>query len=260
MSVTKYGLPLRRGQLRLPFLVGSYQAVVGELSRPPRQRSLSILPCTLYDLARVTAEAEIAAAYAQLDWCTTDGMPLVWWLRRQLPPPIERVYGPDVIKTVLAAQPRQKHLILCPSPAVAGRLAGQFVTRLQADRLRLEVVGDSRNSQERERLAQLIRDWRPDAVWIGVGSPNQVLLATYFKSVIARPTTYWCVGAAIPFLAGMIRQAPRWMQQRGLEWFFRLLVEPRRLWQRYLVVTPWFLSQLALSWFRQRFWRRGPRR
>jgi N-acetylglucosaminyldiphosphoundecaprenol N-acetyl-beta-D-mannosaminyltransferase len=234
------------GIAQLPFWVGTFNEVVTLLLEKKRNGKV-ILPCTLYDLARVNNEAEIANIYRQVDVMTTDGMPLVWWFRLRFRQTIERVYGPDILASVLQQRPTSRMMILCPNSVVYTELKSKFQQQIRKRTLRLIEVGDSTADNERKRLAEAIRAFAPEFVWIGVGSPNQVLLGVYFKKTIRLPITYWCVGAAIPFLAGTVQQAPRWMQQHGLEWFFRLLSEPRRLWQRYLVITPVFLFQLLFA-------------
>jgi N-acetylglucosaminyldiphosphoundecaprenol N-acetyl-beta-D-mannosaminyltransferase len=83
-------------------------------------------------------------------------------------------------------------------------------------------------------------------VWVGLGSPKQDLWMQRFRSRLNAPLLV-AVGAAFDFFTGRQKQAPRWMQQTGLEWAFRLAGEPRRLWRRYLIYNPKFLWQLALQ-------------
>ncbi|WP_241032189.1 WecB/TagA/CpsF family glycosyltransferase [Rhodococcus pseudokoreensis] len=78
-----------------------------------------------------------------------------------------------------------------------------------------------------------IADSKPDIVWVGMGTPKQ----DWVTAELSRMTSTTCagVGAAFDFLAGTVREAPLWIQQSGLEWLFRLAMEPRRLWKRYLI-------------------------
>jgi N-acetylglucosaminyldiphosphoundecaprenol N-acetyl-beta-D-mannosaminyltransferase len=77
-----------------------------------------------------------------------------------------------------------------------------------------------------------IRDSKADIIWIGLGTPKQDLIAEKLNGLM--PATYICVGAAFDFSAGNLRHAPAWMQEAGLEWLFRFVQEPRRLWRRYV--------------------------
>lgn len=246
--MSTHQLTVTCGTAKLPFLVGKFTDVVERLLSSKHPKGQVILPCTLYDLARVTNEREIAAAYQHVDYCTTDGMPLVWWFRHKANDrSVERVYGPDIMAKVFVQAQNVKQTILCPNQEILDTLAKKYVSKIKEKTLQLLLVGDSRQSSERTRLGEEIAKFRPQHVWVGVGSPNQVLLSTALRNTINQPITFWCVGAAIPFLAGAVNQAPKWMQRNGLEWLFRLLVEPRRLWQRYLVITPQFLLRLLFA-------------
>ncbi|OHB75304.1 MAG: hypothetical protein A2Z34_09620 [Planctomycetes bacterium RBG_16_59_8] len=79
----------------------------------------------------------------------------------------------------------------------------------------------------------------PDIVWVGLGAPKQELWMSRHRAQLR--AVQIGVGAAFDFIAGVKPQAPRWMQRRGLEWLFRLLCEPRRLWKRYLIYNPLFV-------------------
>jgi len=228
-------------------MVGQFESVVAELLRQKKPHGQVILPCTLYDLAKVSSEEQIAAVYQEIDLCTTDGMPLVWWFRSRTHQSIERVYGPDILANVWQKVRNAKHTILCPNQIVFEELSKKFAPQLKKKTAQLILVGKSTDPKEKVRLAKLIKAFHPKFVWIGIGSPNQVLLGTFLRDTLRIPATYWCVGAAIPFLAGTVHQAPRWVQQNGLEWFFRLINEPRRLWRRYLVITPLFLFRLLFA-------------
>ena len=87
---------------------------------------------------------------------------------------------------------------------------------------------------------------KPDIIWVGLGTPKQDYWVASHRSALTAPVLI-AVGAAFDFHAGLIRQAPRWMQQSGLEWLFRLSQEPRRLAYRYLVYNPLFVFQLGLQ-------------
>lgn len=247
MTATPQQLSVTCGTAQLCFAVGQFESVVEMILEKGKTRSQVVLPCTLYDLARVSSDQSIADAYQKVDFLTTDGMPLVWWFRTRIQEPVERVYGPDILAHVILKYPKAKFTILCPNEVVFSLLEKKFALQIKQTTAQLILVGDSKDPGERKRLATLIKTFGPRFVWVGVGSPNQVLLATYLRDVLPLSITYWCVGAAIPFLAGTVNQAPRWMQQHGLEWFFRLLNEPHRLWQRYLVITPLFLFRLLFA-------------
>ncbi|MBW7955186.1 WecB/TagA/CpsF family glycosyltransferase [Patescibacteria group bacterium] len=247
MSTDSFYISVTNNNIKLHFILGKFTAVFTDLFQPQKKIARIILPCSLYDLAQIAEHPEIAETYQYVDVFTTDGMPLVWWFRLHTKRQIERVYGPDLMQAGLNHYQDQKHLILCPSSEVRAELEKKLSQRLKKRRVLLLTVGDSKQEKERQRLARELEQFRPQFVWVGIGSPNQVSLAGYLKTHLSLPATYFCVGAAVPFLAGTVTQAPRWMQQNGLEWLFRLVIEPTRLWKRYLVVNPLFVLRLLFS-------------
>jgi N-acetylglucosaminyldiphosphoundecaprenol N-acetyl-beta-D-mannosaminyltransferase len=92
----------------------------------------------------------------------------------------------------------------------------------------------------------MIRDSRADLVFVGIGTPKQDRWMEEHRARLPGVVMVG-VGAAFNFHAGRVRQAPEWMQRAGLEWLFRLAAEPRRLWKRYLLVTPLFLPMWAMQ-------------
>lgn len=175
---------------------------------------------------------------------TPDGMPLVWWSRRCGYANTERVYGPDLLlaccERSLAAGYR--HFFYGGQEGVGGRL----VARLQKRFPGLAVAGiysppfRPLTSEEDDAVARSINDAAPDIVWVGLSTPKQETWMADHVGRLNAPVLVG-VGAAFDFHAGLKRQAPRWMQQHGLEWAFRLGSEPRRLWRRYLVNNPLFI-------------------
>jgi len=184
------------------------------------------------------------------DLVVPDGMPLVWLGRRRghiLP---RRVYGPDMLlafceKTV---GHEYRHYFYGGEPGVAERLAETLKTRFTG----MNVVGTNshphgpRIAKEDEEIVAMISDAVPDVLWVGLGELRQDRWMHEHKSQLRVPVVVG-VGAAFDMLSGRRKQAPFWMREHGLEWFFRLLQEPRRLWRRYLVYGAQFIAYLALE-------------
>jgi exopolysaccharide biosynthesis WecB/TagA/CpsF family protein len=97
--------------------------------------------------------------------------------------------------------------------------------------------------EENECLLARIRASGADIIFVGLGCPRQETFVFENSGAVGRPLV--AVGAAFDFHAGMLRQAPNWMQSAGLEWLFRLLVEPRRLWRRYAYLNPLFCALIV---------------
>jgi N-acetylglucosaminyldiphosphoundecaprenol N-acetyl-beta-D-mannosaminyltransferase len=129
---------------------------------------------------------------------------------------------------------------------VAAALAAKMVERLPG----IQIAGTfdppiaSVEKLCHEVVASQINASRADIVWVGLSTPKQELWMACMRDSLDAPVLIG-VGAAFDFLTGRVRQAPRWMQQLGLEWVFRFATEPRRLWRRYLIGNTWFVLSLA---------------
>jgi N-acetylglucosaminyldiphosphoundecaprenol N-acetyl-beta-D-mannosaminyltransferase len=179
--------------------------------------------------------------------CTPDGMPLVWVGRWNGQKQMSRVYGPDLMLRVMEASEKAgwRHFFYGGANGVAGVLRDRLMERFP----KLQVTGIYEppfrplNGEEQAALAEAVRVARPDVMWVGLSTPKQErFMADYLPELDV--TLMFGVGAAFDFHAGKVRQAPRWMQRSGLEWFFRLCCEPRRLWKRYLKNNPLFAARL----------------
>lgn len=176
-----------------------------------------------------------------------DGLPVAWVLRR-LGCETDRIAGTDGFRLLCDWGCRRgvRHFLYGGSPSVLRDLQ----LRLERDFLGIAIAGAISppfrplSDDELERDAAEIRDSGADLVWIGLGTPKQDLVAERLRALHAAPVIL-CVGAAFDFVAGEKRRAPRWMQQTGLEWLFRLGSEPRRLWRRYLIGNPRFVLGVA---------------
>ena len=178
---------------------------------------------------------------------TPDGMPLVWLCRWRGVPRVERVYGPDLLLACCERSvPRgYRHFFVGGAPGVSKKLAGRLTARFPG----LTVAGTyappyrDLTDREREAIVRRINAARPDIVWVGLSTPKQERwMAEHVGQLTA--AVLIGVGAAFDFHAGVKRQAPRWVQQSGLEWVFRLMSEPRRLGPRYLRNNPQFVWRL----------------
>jgi N-acetylglucosaminyldiphosphoundecaprenol N-acetyl-beta-D-mannosaminyltransferase len=179
---------------------------------------------------------------------TPDGMPLVWLSRRAGHTGAGRVYGPDLMLALIEGglASHTRHYFYGGAPGVAERLAG----RLQARYPGLIVAGvhappyRPADVEEEAAVIEAINATSPDIVWVGLGTPKQDYWVARHRPRLNAPALI-AIGAAFDFHAGLIPQAPTWMQRNGLEWLFRLAQEPRRLAYRYLVYNPLFVMRIA---------------
>ena len=185
-----------------------------------------------------------------------DGQPLVWALRALGHKDASRVYGPDLMDRYLArcAANGTRHYLY------GGRNQGalvQLVNELRRRHPGLQIVGGysppfrTLTSDEEQWIVDDIHRSGADVVWVGTGQPKQEKWMRAMRGRLDTPILAG-VGAAFDFHAGLIPQAPGWMQATGLEWTYRLAQEPRRLWRRYARYNPRFVSGFARQWAHER--------
>ncbi len=183
------------------------------------------------------------------DLAVADGMPLVWGSRLLGDPLPERVTGVELIvqSARLAAERGYSIFLLGAAPGVAEETAVVLRSRFPG----LRIVGTysppmgTFTPDENEKMVRMIQEMQPDMLFVAFGAPRQ---DRWIREHLHRLDVPVCmgVGGSFDFLAGRVKRAPRWMQYRGLEWLYRVLQEPRRLWRRYFIEDlPVFLRLLA---------------
>jgi N-acetylglucosaminyldiphosphoundecaprenol N-acetyl-beta-D-mannosaminyltransferase len=173
-----------------------------------------------------------------------DGMPTVWVGKWKGANKIERCYGPSIFEAIIKSSATEPiHHFLCGGkPGVAEALKSVCANKF----LNNKVVGTwcppfrELNKEEWGDLANQIERHKSKIVWIGLSTPKQEKFAKVLSNYV-KGVTIITVGAAFDFHTGNSKQAPKWMQQIGLEWLFRLLNEPKRLYKRYLKIVPLFI-------------------
>lgn len=179
-----------------------------------------------------------------------DGMPTVWIGRIQGCEEISRVYGPTLLLQVCArsVQRGQSHFFYGGAPGVADELAARLTQRFPG----LRVVGTycppfrPLTDIEQRALYTQVEAAQPDFLWVGLSTPKQERFMAAHSGHLAAKVMLG-VGAAFDMHSGRTRQAPAWMQRSGLEWLFRLIQEPRRLFWRYARNNPAFVMRAMMQ-------------
>jgi N-acetylglucosaminyldiphosphoundecaprenol N-acetyl-beta-D-mannosaminyltransferase len=211
--------------------------------------------CTVHTVMECQKDPRMRQAVNEAGIGTPDGMPLVWlgkwWSRRG----VGRVYGPDLMLALCESSVERgySHYFYGGAEGVPELLAESLQSRWPG----LKVAGAYSppfrplTSEEDALVIENINSVSPDIVWVGLGTPKQDLWMAAHREQLTAPVLI-AVGAAFDFHTGRIPQAPSWMQRAGLEWLFRLLQEPKRLWHRYLVYNPLFVSLVLVQLLRIR--------
>jgi N-acetylglucosaminyldiphosphoundecaprenol N-acetyl-beta-D-mannosaminyltransferase len=185
------------------------------------------------------------------DLVVPDGMSLVWVGRLRGCDLKRRVYGPELMESFCAATgPRYRHFFYGGGPGVAERIASVEQTRHG-----IQIAGTYTppfrplTPEEEREVAVLVEGSRADILWVGLSTPKQERWMYEHRDLLKVPVMAG-VGAAFDLNSGNLVQAPSWMRENGLEWLFRLIAEPRRLWRRYLIKGSKFVWNVALETFK----------
>jgi len=192
-------------------------------------------------------DEEIKRIHNAAGMCVPDGVPTVWVGRLYGHKTMSRVYGPELMLEMMrrSVEKGYSHFFYGGREGVPELLRDRLTARFP----KLRVVGvlsppfRPMTEVEENEFRVLIDSLSPDIIWVGLSTPKQERwMAAHVGRLNAGVLIG--VGAAFDIHAGLLRQAPRWMQRAGLEWFFRVCVEPRRLWRRYFRNNPRFIWRM----------------
>jgi N-acetylglucosaminyldiphosphoundecaprenol N-acetyl-beta-D-mannosaminyltransferase len=253
---TEPATPVTAPLLGAPLALIDYEGTLEWIdARVADRRPGYICVAATHTVMAMRDDPALRAAVLDASFTVPDGQPLVWALHALGHPLPDRVYGPELMwrACARAAQTRTR-MYLHGGRDEPEALAG-LARRLRLAHPGLQIVGGSTQhfgeytDEELDALAAEINAKKPDVVWVGLGVPRQEKWMQRMRARLDAPVLIG-VGAAFDFHAGLVPQAPDWMQRSGLEWLFRLSREPRRLWRRYLRYNPRFVTGFARQYLR----------
>jgi N-acetylglucosaminyldiphosphoundecaprenol N-acetyl-beta-D-mannosaminyltransferase len=241
--------------LGIPLAVSDYEHVLDWMWAVIRAGARACVTAAAVNLV-MSAGEDCAARDAVLGatLAVPDGQPLVWALRALGNRSATRVYGPDLMAHACARAAVDGTPIFLYGGRTPQALA-ELQRRLRARFAGLHVAGAywppfrELSREEEHAVVEQINSSRAAIVWVGTGQPKQEKWMLRMRARLDAPLLVG-VGAAFDFHAGLVPQAPPWMQRAGLEWSYRLAREPRRLWRRYARYNPLFLWAFARQYFR----------
>ena len=195
-------------------------------------------------------DAELRSILAKAYLVAPDGMPTVWMGRLQGFSQMQRVFGPDLMLEILRREEFSgcRHFFCGGEPGVAAKLRDAMLRRYPW----VSIVGTytppfrPMTVEEEYEFVAKVQFLRPDIVWVGLSTPKQDRFMSRYLPMLDTKLMIG-VGAAFLYHTGAIRDSPRWVKRAGLQWLHRLAQEPTRLWRRYLVNVPLFLSHAVLQ-------------
>ncbi|BCJ38288.1 UDP-N-acetyl-D-mannosaminuronic acid transferase [Actinocatenispora thailandica] len=237
-----------------------YEAATDKVLAAAReQRPLALTALAVHGVMTGVQDRAHEARLNSFDVVTPDGQPVRWALnllhKAQLP---DRTYGPTLTLKVVercAAEGLPIYLYGSTQPvldklsaALTEQFGGLKIAGAEPSKFRSARPG------EPAEIARRISDSGARVVLVGLGCPRQEIFVHAMRPLLSMPLL--AVGAAFDYHAGDLRKPPPWMQQRGLEWLWRLGLEPKRLWRRYLILNPAYLARLGAQ--ASHLWRARP--
>lgn len=190
-------------------------------------------------IVKLENDKEFQEVYKYADLILTDGMPLIWISKIKGNPIKEKISGSDFFPKLCerAAKKGYSIFLLGAAEGVATKAAKNLKEKYEG----LNIVGTyspsygfEKKDDEIKMIIEMVNKAKPDILAVGLGAPKQEKFLYKYKNDLNVPISL-AIGASIDFEAGNINKAPKWMQNCGLEWFYRLCKEPKRMFKRYLV-------------------------
>lgn len=236
-------------------LAGTFAAAAERLSDLATARTGGyVVLCNVHVLMTAARNTRLASALRDATLVLPDGAPIAWLQRRAGHGWAERSPGPDLMAHVIrhGAEKQIRHGFVGSTPETLRRLTEAIQRQTPA----AEVVGAlsppfGDGSRWRDEVIAEVKRWEADILWVALGAPKQELWMNQNADALA-PALLVGVGAAFDFHAQLKPRAPAWMQERGLEWTFRLATEPKRLAGRYLRTNTAFVWAIASDAVRRR--------
>lgn len=217
------------------------QELIDDLQRQPKNHCIS--PSDANVLVEARRNPDFRAILHQFNWNLPDGMPSVWILRRKGAKNATRCAGPDLFEQFIKKTSNSScnHFLLGGAEGIAEQLKATCEKWGNH-----QITGTftppflSHEEMDYSEMAKTIDASKANIVWIGLGAPKQIYVA---HELAKRTNVHFLitVGAAFDFHTGKVKKAPKWLQKIGMEWFYRMLKDPKRLFKRYFRVVPQFI-------------------
>jgi N-acetylglucosaminyldiphosphoundecaprenol N-acetyl-beta-D-mannosaminyltransferase len=231
----------------VPLALTDYARTLEWIDAMVREREQGyVCVCNVHTVMASNEDSELHEALERSAMNVPDGQPLVWAINALGHSLAGRVYGPELMSRACAHAAESGHRFYLYGGRNQGALV-QLALNLRQRYPGVKIVGGYSpphrplTPEEEDAVAEEINHSRADVVWVGIGVPKQEKWMARMRPRLEAPLLIG-VGAAFDFHAGLVPQAPNWLQEAGLEWAYRLAHEPRRLWRRYVRYNPRFLA------------------
>ncbi|MFM9839145.1 MAG: WecB/TagA/CpsF family glycosyltransferase [Cyclobacteriaceae bacterium] len=201
-------------------------------------------------IVHMQTDKQLYDSVVSADVINADGMPLVWVSRLFGNPIPERVTGVDLMQSLveLASKKDYKIYFLGAKEEVVKRVVESYSNRYSP-----EIIAGYRNGyfsdHEEKQIASQIAQSGANILFVAISSPKKENFLFRNKELLRNVNFFMGVGGSFDVVSGVVKRAPMWMQRSGLEWLFRTIQEPKRMWKRYLVTNTLFIYYLAKEIF-----------
>ena len=203
-----------------------------------------IVTCNIDHIIKLQKDSEFRAIYEKSSLAVADGVPLLWAAAFLGTPLKGRINGTDLFEKLceIAAIKKYKLFFLGGRPGAA--IAAAELLKKRHPNIKIvgtyaPPMGFEKSAEENRKIVEMIKDSAPDILFVGLGAPKQEKWIYSHKDEYRVPVSIG-IGVSFELVAGIVKRAPGWMQASGLEWLWRLVMEPARLWKRYLIDDPLF--------------------
>jgi N-acetylglucosaminyldiphosphoundecaprenol N-acetyl-beta-D-mannosaminyltransferase len=207
-------------------------------------------------LVRLQNDVEFYQAYQATDYRVCDSQVLIFIAQLLGTPIVEKISGSDLFPAFYHHYQDDEATKIFILGAAAG-VAGTAQQKINAKIGRNIVVGAhspsyqfAQSAEESHKIIELINQSGATVLAMGVGSPKQEIWITKYRDHFTKVKTFLAIGATIDFEAGKVQRSPKWVSASGLEWLYRLMNEPKRLWKRYLVDDSRLIWLVLMQWIR----------
>lgn len=247
--------------LGIDMYVGNVKLLINEFVDQIKNKTSSkknhlISVADAHCLVEANLNKDFSSILSHFHYVLPDGLPSVWVGRYKGARGMSRCTGADTFQTFmeLAANEPVNHFFCGGKEGIAARLKDTCNHRFNNPHIVGIYTPPFRplNEMEWSELADQINASAANVVWIGLSSPKQEAFALALSKRV-NVDYIITVGAVFDFFTGEKKRAPKWMQENGLEWFYRLMQEPIRLFPRYGIVVPMFIYLNCKEWLKARF-------
>jgi len=217
------------------------------------KRSIQHIVVNAAKLVHMQSDEELYNSVVESDIINADGMAVVWASELLGTPLPERVSGVDLMQelVILAADKNYRIFFFGGREEVVSEVVRKYTSIFGE-----EIIAGYRNGyykrEEERAIASQIAASKADILFVAISSPTKEIFLNTYKQELNVPFIMG-VGGSFDVVAGKVKRAPKWMQKRGLEWFYRLIQEPRRMWRRYLITNSLFIFYILKERIRKFF-------